>query len=181
MGLPVLDLIVGAVMALAVVRGFFVGMIREGFSVAAIGAVVLGMIYGAQPAGLWIDQATAGEVGGQPAKWIGGAICGVLAGIGVGALGRYLRRGARIVGLGMADRVGGSAIGAAEGALISTLVIVGAMRAFGPEHPAVFNAYSVAVMDEVQFAIETGTVPRLPGLPDVASGPPAERARQARR
>ncbi|MCA9509442.1 MAG: CvpA family protein [Myxococcales bacterium] len=171
MKVPMLDLVVGAVMALAIVRGFFVGMIREGFSVAAIGAVVLGMLYGAQPAGLWLEQATAGEVGGQPAKWIGGLACGIAAGIAIGALGRYLRRGARIVGLGMADRVGGSAIGAAEGALIGTLLIVGATRAFGPQHPQVANAYSVAVMDELQFAIETGTMPQLPGLPNVASAP----------
>lgn len=171
MGVPVLDLIVGGVMALAIVRGFFVGMIREGFSVAAIGAVVLGMIYGAQPSGLWLEQATAGEIGGQPAKWIGGLACGIAAGVAIGALGRYMRRGARIVGLGMADRVGGGAIGAAEGALIGTLLIVGAMRALGPEHPAVFNTYSVAVMDEIQVALETGTMPQLPAFSGVASGP----------
>lgn len=174
MGIPILDIIVGSVMALAIVRGFFVGMIREGFSVGAIGAVVLGIVYGAQPAGLWLDTATAGEIGGQPAKWIGGVMVGLLAGVAVGALGRYLRRGARVVGIGMVDRVGGGAIGAAEGALIATIVILGATKMFGPEHPAVFNSQSVAMMDRVEYAMETGDLQPLAGLPSVASGPPKQ-------
>jgi len=178
MGIPVLDIIVGAIMALAVVRGFFVGMIREGFSVGAIGAVIIGIVYGAQPAGLWLDAATAGEVGGQPAKWIGGIIVGLSAGIVVGTLGRYLRRGARVVGLGMADRVGGGAIGVAEGALIATIVILGANKMFGPEHPAIFNSQSVAVMSRVEYAMETGDLtPLTEGLASVASGPPRQQRR----
>jgi uncharacterized membrane protein required for colicin V production len=182
MGIPVLDIIVGSIMALAIVRGLFVGMIREGFSVGAIGAVVLGIVYGSQPAGLWLDTATAGEIGGQPAKWIGGVMVGVSAGVVVGALGRYLRRGARIVGLGMADRVGGGAIGAAEGALIATIVILGANKMFGPEHPAVFNSQSVAMMSRVEYAMETGDItPLTEGLPSVASGPPRQQPQQQRR
>jgi uncharacterized membrane protein required for colicin V production len=172
MNITAIDIGIVAIMGLAIVRGTFVGMIREGFSVGAIGAVVLGAVYGAGPAGAWLDNASAGEIGGSAAKVLGGAVAGVGAGVVVGALGRYLRRGARIVGLGMLDRVGGGAIGAAEGALVAMLVLSGATRVFGPDHPAVFNSYTVAVVEEMKFALETGTAPQLPGLPSVASGPP---------
>jgi hypothetical protein len=118
MNITAIDIAIVAIMGLALIRGVFVGMIREGFSVAAIGAVVLGAVYGAGPTGAWLDNASAGEIGGSAAKVLGGIFAGVLAGVLVGALGRYLRRGARIVGLGMADRIGGGAIGAAEGALV---------------------------------------------------------------
>lgn len=176
MNITAIDIAIVAIMGLALIRGVFVGMIREGFSVAAIGAVVLGAVYGAGPTGAWLDNASAGEIGGSAAKVLGGIFAGVGAGVLVGALGRYLRRGARIVGLGMADRIGGGAIGAAEGALVATLVLAGATRMFGPEHPAVFNSYSVAVVEEMKIAFETGTPPQLPGLPSVASGPPPDSA-----
>lgn len=181
MGISILDMVVGAVMALAVLRGFYVGMIREGFSVGTIGAVVLGIVYGAEPAGLWIENATYGEIGGQLAKWTGGAIVGLLAGVAVSALGRYLRRISRIVGLGMADRVGGSAIGAAEGALLAMLVIAGASKMFGPDHPAVFNSHSIAMMDRVEEAVAASDLDSLPSLPSVASGPRPQRESQKQR
>lgn len=103
---------------------------------------------------------------------MGGIFAGVTSGILVGALGRYVRRGARIVGLGMADRIGGGAVGAAEGALVAMIVIMGAQRMFGTEHPVVFNSYSVAVAEELRVSFATGTVPQLPGLPSVAAAPP---------
>jgi len=172
MNTTAIDIAVFAVVLLAIVRGMFVGMIREGFSVAAIGAVVLGAVYGSGPTGIWLDTASAGEIGGSAAKVIGGIFAGVVSGVVVGAAGRYLRRGARVVGLGMADRIGGALIGAAEGSVVALLVLSGATRLFGPEHPAVFNSYSVALVEEMKFAFETGTVPQFPGLPSVASGPP---------
>lgn len=172
-----LDAAIAAIMALGAARGLFVGMIREGFSIAAIGAAVLGARYGGAPVGAWLDKATAGEIGGGAGMWIGGIACAVFAGILVGTLGRYLRRGARIVGLGMADRIGGAAVGAAEGALVAAVVIVGATWAFGREHPAVYGSYSVAVFDEMRTAVETG---ELPDLPAVSSGPPPRRPPQQR-
>lgn len=174
MNVTAIDVAIACIMALAIVRGMFVGMIREGFSVGAIGAVVLGAVYGAAPTGAWLDQATAGEIGPSAGRVLGGALSGIAAGVAIGAAGRYLRRGARIAGLGMADRIGGGVIGGAEGALVAAIVLVGAQRLFGPEHPAVFNSYTATVVEEVQFALETGSVPQLPGLPNVASGPPPD-------
>lgn len=171
MNITAIDVAIFAVMLLASVRGFFVGMIREGFSVAAIGAVVLGAVYGAGPAGIWLDNATAGEIGGSAAKVVGGIVAGVMSGVVVGTAGRYLRRGARIVGLGMVDRIGGSVVGSAEGALVAVLILSAATRMFGPEHPAVFNSYSVALVEEMKFALKTGTTPQFPGLSDASSGP----------
>ena len=42
----------------------FIGMIRESFSVAAVGAVVIGAVYGSGPTGVWLDNASGGEIGG---------------------------------------------------------------------------------------------------------------------
>lgn len=178
MTITAIDAAVVAVMLLAIIRGMFIGMIRESFSVAAIGAVVVGAVYGAGPAGIWLDNATAGEIGGTAAKILGGVAAGLLSGVVVGTAGRYVRRAARIVGLGMADRAGGALVGAAEGAVIALIVLAGASRMFGPEHPAVFNAYSVAVLEELKTAVETGTAPQLPGRTQVASGPPQENGRR---
>ncbi len=172
MSITAIDAAVVAVMFLAIARGVFIGMIRESFSVAAVGAVVIGAVYGSGPTGVWLDNATGGEIGGTAAKILGGVGAGILSGIFVGTAGRYLRRGARIAGLGMADRAGGALVGAAEGAVIAVLMLAGASRMFGAEHPVVFNAYSVAVLEEIQTAIETGAAPQLPGLPQIASGPP---------
>ena len=65
MNITAIDIAIVAIVSLAIVRGVFVGMIREGFSVAAIGAVVLGAVYGAGPTGAWLDNASAGEIGGS--------------------------------------------------------------------------------------------------------------------
>jgi len=111
----------------------------------------------------------------------GGLLCGILAAVLVGGVGRWLRRGARVVGLGMADRIGGIFVGAAEGALVGALLIVGASYAMGRNHPQVNNAYSVALFEEVQTSIQTGVAPKIPGLPSVGTGPPPEGQAQQRR
>jgi uncharacterized membrane protein required for colicin V production len=166
-----LDMAIAVVIGIAVVRGAFVGMIREGFSIAAIGAAILAGRYGAESTGAWLNEASAGEIGGSAAMWLGAALCAVLGGIMVAAAGRWLRRGARMVGLGLADRVGGAAVGAAEGTLVASLMILGATTTFGAEHPAVYGSYSVALMEDVRTAVETGEFPDL-DLPMVGTAPP---------
>ena len=72
MNITAIDIAIVAIIILASVRGMFVGLIREGFSVGAIGAVVLGAVYGAGPTGLWLAPASAGALGGRAAKVLGG-------------------------------------------------------------------------------------------------------------
>ena len=51
----------------------------------------------------------------------------------VALIGRVLRRGARLVGLSWADRIGGAALGTVEGVVIAMVVVLGASWIVGIE------------------------------------------------
>ena len=149
-GLSTLDAVVLAVLGVAVVRGLAIGLIREGFSIAALGGALLAVRYGVGPVAGWIAGASRGDLGGTASTWIAGIAIGLGTVAVLGTAGRLLRRGARAVGLGWADRVGGGLIGAVEGALAAAVVLVVATWAAGPESPLVENARSVDVLENVQ-------------------------------
>ena len=67
------DLLALAVLGVAVLRGFFLGLIREAFSLAAIGAACFAVRWFAGPAAVELEAATGGRVGDLAAPWIAGA------------------------------------------------------------------------------------------------------------
>jgi membrane protein required for colicin V production len=187
-GLGVVDLVALTILAIAVIRGLFRGLIGEAFSLGALAAACLAVRFGAGPSAAWLVDATGGEIGQSAAPWITGAAIGVFTIAAVAWFGRLLKRGASAAGLGWADRLGGGALGAAEGALAVALVLVAATWFLGRDHPALEGSRSMETFAQVQAAVgdrapsaaglpdlrKLGDLRDLPDLPDVAARPDPE-------
>jgi len=156
-----------AILILAVVRGAWIGLIREGFSIAALTAAVFAIRYANAPAAAWLSRVTGGEIGGGAAPWITGFVILVASVAVVTVVGRLLRRGAHAAGLGWADRLCGSALGAAEGALVAGIIVMGVVWAVGRDHPALGDSRSLEALDKVAAYVSE----HAGELPDVAAPP----------
>lgn len=171
-----LDGLVLGILLIAVARGFFIGLIRESFSMAALAGACLSMRYFTTPAADWLHRATAGQIGINIAPWIAGALIAISSAILVIVVGRWLRRGVRAAGLGWADRLGGGALGAAEGALVAALLLLGATWFFSETHPVLTESRSVVAYQEIRGYVQERSVE----LPDVAAPLTAPLRRKAR-
>lgn len=160
-----LDGAVLAILIVAVLRGCWKGMIAEGFSLATLAAMFLVVRAFNGVAASWLVDVTNGQIGGVVAPYLTGAGLVVATAAVLGIAGRSLRRGAQAVGLGWADRLGGGVLGAAEGALLSGLIVVASTWIAG-EHPAVAESRSLVALERAQhYVSERGA-----DLPDVAAG-----------
>lgn len=168
-GTPLIDFVVLTILAAALTRGLWIGLIREGFSIAAVAAATIVTRLGADPLAAWISDATAGEISGRAALWIAGMLLVLATILAVGLIARVLRKGARFAGLGWADRAGGGALGLAEGAVISTILLLVALWLVGPDHPTLAGSRSLAVLEEIQNLQQEGRLPSV-AAPGPASG-----------
>jgi membrane protein required for colicin V production len=159
------DALALGVVALAALRGLVRGLVREAFSLAALAAACVAVRLFAGPAGEELEQAS-GLTSPLATAAAGAAIA--LAAIAAFALaGRIARRLLGAAGLGLADRLGGGALGAAEGALLVAIALGAVAWTLGPDVPWLRGSRSAAAFDEVQRLAE-----RLPEpLPDVAAPP----------
>ena len=145
-----IDLAIGLVFLVALIRGLAIGLIRETFSIAALGAAVVAVRYGATPLGDWLTGFTGGETGPIPPHWIAGTALAIAAVVGVAAVGYLIRRGVRLVGLSWADRIGGAALGALEGLVIALLIIMGISLLIGRDHPSIAHSASLKAYDSLR-------------------------------
>jgi uncharacterized membrane protein required for colicin V production len=157
--LPLLDMIVLTVLAIAVVRGIWIGLIREGSSLAAIGIATIVTRLLIDPFAIRLTELTGGEISGRTSVWIAGVILVVATIITLGFAARLLRRGAEAAGLGWADRLGGGALGAAEGAIVAAVVVMIALWLVGPEHTTTDGSRSIEVVEQLQSMRENGELP----------------------
>jgi len=159
-----LDAIALGVLGAAMLRGVWIGMIRESFSLAALAGAFLAVRFGTAPLAEWLVGHAPFTL--APLTWR--VLCGVALGIAsiavIGALGRGVRRGMREVGLGLLDRLAGGALGAAEGALAVGLVVLVLAAVVGRDHPPLQGSRALAVLERARQAVG--------GPPDVASPPP---------
>ncbi len=157
--LPLLDWIALALVGFACLRGLWIGLIREGLSLATVGfATIVTRLY-VTPVSSWLTGQTGGELTGRTAVWIAGVLI-VLATIAVLAIvGRVLQRGAEAVGLGWADRMGGGALGVAEGAIVASILVVIALWILGPNHASTEGARSVEMVQKLRSLREAGELP----------------------
>ncbi len=144
------DLLALCVLSIAVLRGLFLGLIREAFSLAAIGAACVAVRWFAQPAAAQLEALTDGRIGSFAAPWLAGAGVAIAAAAAVAITGRLLRRGARAAGLGMLDRAGGALLGAAEGALVVAVGLVLATTVLGRSHPLIGGTRSLVALERVE-------------------------------
>ena len=147
------DGVVAAIVLLAITRGLTIGLIREAFSIAALAGACIAVNYATEPAASLLTELSNGRIGTGPAPWIAGFAIAVASIFVIGMLGRVLRRGVRAVGLGWADRLGGIALGAAEGFLIAALLVLGTSWVLGTQHPSISNSRSVSIYEDLQSYI----------------------------
>ncbi len=157
--MPLLDMVVLTVLFIAILRGVWIGLIREGSSLAAIGIATIVTRLLIDPFAIRLTELTGGEITGRAAVWIAGVILVVATIVGLGFLARLLRRGAEAAGLGWADRLGGGALGAAEGAIIAAVVVLIAVWLVGTDHATTDGARSIEVVEQLQSMRENGELP----------------------
>ncbi|MEE3327095.1 MAG: CvpA family protein [Myxococcota bacterium] len=160
-----LDGIILAILIIAMARGVFIGLVRESFSIAALAAAVLAARYGTDFAGGWLHALVPNALSPQVAYWVAGSLIAIVTVLIVAVAGRILRKGVQFAGLGWADRTGGAALGAAEGLIISLLLVVGATWVLGKDDPAIEHSRSLEAYEVVRsYFSERGRE-----LPDVAT------------
>ena len=157
--LPLLDWIALGLVSLACLRGLWIGLIREGISLATVGFATIATRLYVTPVAEWLTGRTGGELTGRTSLWIAGVLI-VLATIAVLAVvGRLLRRGAEAVGLGWADRMGGGALGVAEGSIVASILVVIALWLVGPNHASTQGARSIELVERLRSLREAGELP----------------------
>lgn len=175
--MPSVDVIGATVVFIALFRGFFLGLVREAFSLGSIAAAVLLGKLLARPFGAWLAAHSGGRIPGSLGPWVAGAVLGVIAIAGVTSVGRALRRGLRAAGMRWFDRLAGAALGGAEGILVVCLMVAVGARFLGRDHASLAGSKSLAALETVEGLLaERGLPHRLPV--DVAAPPP--RRHQAR-
>jgi len=162
-----IDFVVGAILGVAALRGLFRGLTREAISIASLAAACVVVRLFAGPGAAWLVEMTNGQVGPLAAPWVTGILLAV-ATLGAGAvLAKLVRGGARAVGLGWADHAGGAVLGAAEGVLVSAVLLLLVTSALGREHAFVSGSRSLFALEELERVARAGDVPGL----DVAAPP----------
>ena len=157
--LPLIDMIALAVIALAIARGVWIGLIREGLSLVAIGLCTIVTRLFVDPLSLQLTQLSGGDISGKAALWIAGVLLIMATVLVCGVAARLMKRGAQFAGLGWADRVGGGALGFAEGAIVAVVIVLIALWLVDPDHVAMKGARSVELVEELQSAREAGELP----------------------
>ncbi|MAE97452.1 MAG: CvpA family protein [Planctomycetota bacterium] len=138
------------VVSLAIVRGLWIGMIREAFSLAALAAACLAIRFGTLPFADWLALNAPIDLAPLAARIAAGALLGFGALVLVGRVGAALRRGIRAVGLGLLDRLAGGGLGAAEGVLVVALAMLLVGAVLGTDHPALRDSRTLATLDAVR-------------------------------
>ena len=131
-----LDWLFAVLLTYSAVRAALNGFFREAFTLAGL---VIGF-----PLACWYYPTLAHSLAGlitTPTLAQLAAFLLILTAVTVTAslLGRILRRGARTVGLGFADRLGGALFGLVRGTLLATAILL-AVTAFLPSAPWVRNS-----------------------------------------
>jgi uncharacterized membrane protein required for colicin V production len=156
---PLIDMIVMTVLFITVVRGIWIGLIREGSSLAAIGIATIVTRLLVDPFSAQLTELTGGEITGKTALWIAGVLLVVATIVVLGFVARLLRRGAEAAGLGWADRLGGGALGAAEGVIVAAVLVTIALWLVGPDHATTEGARSIELVEQLQSMHESGELP----------------------
>ncbi|MCP5058259.1 MAG: CvpA family protein [bacterium] len=162
--LGAVDAAAAVILAIAILRGLFKGMIRMAFSLAALAAACIAVRFGTLPFALWLAEVTQWTLSPLAGQIVAGSLLGVGTLVGIRLTGRGIRRGFHAAGLGFADRLGGGAFGAAEGALIITVLMFLASATIGTDHPALRDTRTLA-------ALQTAADTLRPPPPDVAAPP----------
>jgi uncharacterized membrane protein required for colicin V production len=169
--LHTLDAVAAAVLALAALRGVWIGAVREAFSLAGLATAVLVVRAWREPFGRWLDVHGPFEVTELAAQILAALALGLGSLIAVALIGRVVRRGVRGAGLGLLDRLAGALLGAAEGAVVVAAVVLGLATLLGREDDLLAGTRTLAALEATEAAL--GVEPLA-----VSTAPPSDRARE---
>ncbi len=165
-----IDRVALAVVVLAVLRGLWIGLLREAFSVAALAAAFVAVRLWTDPATLWLLDHMPFDLAlsSRQARIVGGALVGLGTAFVVVAIGGFVRKRVHATGLGLFDRMFGGALGAAEGVLIAGVALIGLVTFVGEDHEVLAGSRSVELLTQARVVVGDA-------LPDIAAPPPEER------
>lgn len=154
--LRTLDAVAGAVLGLALLRGVWIGAVREAFSLAGLAAAGWVVRSWRVPAGAWLVAHGPFEMTELAARILAALGLGAATVLAVAVLSRLVRRGVRGAGLGLLDRLAGALLGAAEGALVAGALTFGLIALLGRDDAALTGTRSLAAYEwaEAQLGIE---------------------------
>lgn len=147
----IVDLAAAGILAAAIFRGLWIGLVREAFSLAALACAVFAVRRFAEP--LADDIAASYAIDPLLATAIAGAGVAVGTIVLVAIVGFVIRRAVRASGLGLADRVGGAVLGACEGALFVALVLFGVITVTGRNDPLIAGTRSLAAFEALEARV----------------------------
>ncbi len=145
------DVIALAVLTIAVLRGLWIGLVREVFSLAALATAVFAFRALREPVAALIAERTTWDPLVATAAAGGVVVIGAL--VFVTIAGAIVRRLVGVAGLGAIDRIGGAVIGASEGALVVGLALLAVTEILGPADPLVAGSRALAVFERVQESV----------------------------
>lgn len=163
-----LDIAAAGIIAAAAFRGLFIGLLREGFSIASLACAYLAVQLFTIPAAGWLELTSEGKIGPNISPWVAGAAVAIGTVILVVMVGRMLQKTVHAAGLGWADRISGGFVGVAEGVLLAGILLVLGTEVLGRDHLAFRDTHSLAMLEEVErvsaesdFKIDVAAPPRL--------------------
>jgi uncharacterized membrane protein required for colicin V production len=165
--LATVDAIAGAVLLLALLRGLWIGAVREAFSLAGLAAAAWVARAWRVPAGAWLEQHGPFEMTGLAARGLAALGLGAGTLLAVTLLSRLVHRGVREAGLRLADRLAGALLGALEGAIVVAALVFALALLLGRDDEALAGTKSLAAYEWVEATL--GVTP---------PAPPSGRARE---
>ena len=141
----VIDAAALAVLGLAILRGLWIGIVREAFSLAALAAAIFAFRALRAPVADEIAMRTHWDPLIATAAAGGAVVIGAL--LAVAIVGLIVRRLVNSVGLSFVDRLGGAMIGAVEGVLVIGLALFGATEVLGTRDPLFVHSRAAAIFE----------------------------------
>jgi uncharacterized membrane protein required for colicin V production len=166
-----LDILAAAIVGIALLRGFSLGLLREAGSLVALLAAAAAVRLYAAPAGAWLARASGGGVPARIAPWVAGAALAAASLALVAWLRSRLQRGLRAAGFGLADRAGGALLGSAEGLLLVCLMVAALGWLLGRDHPWIEGSRSLHTLERLELLAARSDLPR----PLDVAAPPLDR------
>jgi membrane protein required for colicin V production len=165
--LAAVDLAVLALLGLALVRGLWNGLFREALSLASLVAAAVAVRFLAGPLAQRLEPVLGAQLGPLGTRVLAALLLFVAVLVAGALLARLLRRSAQLVGLGWLDRLGGGALGLAEGAAIAIVALLISGSVLGRDHPLVSDSRAYATAQRVRQLARREPAP----LPPVAAPP----------
>jgi membrane protein required for colicin V production len=164
--LGAVDLAVLALLGLTLARGLWNGLFREALSLASLVAAAVAVRFLSGPLAASLEPFVGEALGELGTRVLAGVLLFLAVLLAGSLLARGLRRSARLVGLGWLDRLGGGALGLAEGAAVAIVALLIGGTLLGRDHPLVSDSRAFATAQRVR---QLGRPPDR--LPPVAAPP----------